>query len=295
MSFINGIVILFFLFSISACSTVPKANSADSSSAAVNEISSVQDFFVHLQNGDETKVYFMFIPVIGGAEGKARLSEFVEQNGLLQLESWKLLQGSESSEVNVVYDRHANYEVINADGEKRIIGLNYDKPVVTFPANSTIVKLRSAYIPGEAPGTISSGGKYVYAPVVPTGIELQELLKSTTVLFARSVEAFSDSLFARDFQEFKDSVSSRFVHQGSVHTIGYKYRYLYDKAADMHELSKTSELVITSEPRLRDDGTFDVRFAFADKPDFGSVYQRYIHEGLNWKIVDIEYEEFDGE
>lgn len=295
MQFINRVAILLFVLSISGCSTASKGNPADSNSTPVNEISRVQDFFIHLQNGDETRVYFMFIPVIGGAEGKARLSQFVKQNGLLRLESWKLLQGSESREDNVAYDRHAIYEVTNSDAEKRIIGLSYDKPVVRFPANSTIVRLRSAYIPSEAPGALSSGGKYVYAPELPAGKELQELLKSTTLLFARSAEAFSDSLFARDFQEFTDSVSRKFVHQGSVHTIGYKYRYMYDKAADMHELSRTSELVITSAPRLREDGTFDVQFGFADNPNFGFVYQRFIHEGLGWKIVEIEYKEIDGE
>ncbi|MGQ7848399.1 hypothetical protein ACUNV4_28130 [Granulosicoccus sp. 3-233] len=288
-------IILFFVLSTSACSISSTGNTTDSSSTPVNEISGIQDFFIHLKNGDEFKAYAMFGPSVTTRNGsRDKYRKFVQQNGLMRLQSWQLLQGSESSAENVAYNRNAIYEVVDSNAEKRVIGLNYDKPSVRIPANSTMVVLNSAYIPVETPSSIPQGDRYAYAPALPSGIELHRLLKSTTLLFAISVEAFSDSLFARDFKDFTDSVSGKFVHRGSANTIGYQYRYMYDQAGEMHELSKTSDLVITSGPQLREDGTFDVQLAFADEPDFGFVDQRYIHDGFDWKIMEIDYKAING-
>ncbi|MBT4879795.1 MAG: hypothetical protein HOI80_02630 [Alphaproteobacteria bacterium] len=99
-----------------------------------------------------------------------------------------------------------------------------------------------------------------------------------------AMSSFSDSVKAKSMKKFHDQISTLWQLQSTPEALDESYGAVYDAGLDLSVLSKVAP-VFEGTPTLTEQGELLVKGHFPTKPTSVHFEQKFVYEGLGWKLI----------
>ena len=226
--------------------------------SAEGAIGAANTFVKLIQKNDIEQAYKLLSPAMKATASNEELVHFVERNHLANatLEDWKSLNKNAAREVltTEVTTSESIAKPVVAVFSQSEQGWNLD--AMLFPQEPEADKLKS---------------------ITPNMLRMLELVSN-------SVQDFAISLKAGDMQHFHSAISKLWRDQSTPEQLLEAFQGFFDAGLDLTVLSDVTP-VINGIPEQDDKGVITVSGFFPTRPSKLSFEQRFIWEGLNWKLV----------
>ncbi len=227
---------------------------------AKSAIDSVTTFIQEAQSEDVNAAYELLSPAMQAIASKQDLSRFIERNQLTtaQFSSWTAVSKNAAREIFAS-------TLTAGDGMERILvavlsndSASWQLDAMLFPQDPKSATLRS---------------------VTPTKQNMIDLAGD-------AVHDFGISLNADSMDHFHNQISKLWQDQTSSEELKRAYQDFFDADLDLTVLEEIQPL-LNGTPVQNDRGIIEITGFFPTRPSRLSFEQRFIWEGLNWKLVSF--------
>ena len=227
---------------------------------AKTSISHVTAFIEAAQSEDVNSAYELLSPAMQAVVSKQDLSAFIERNTLASA------QFSEWRSVNKNAAREILSSTLNTED-------GVEKSLIAVLSNNSVNWQLDAMMFTEDPKLIRNKS------ATPSMQQMIELASS-------SVHNFGISLNTNSMAHFHSRISKLWQDQTNPEELKRAYQSFFDADLDLTVLEEVQPL-LNGTPLQNDKGILEITGFFPTRPSKLSFEQRFIWEGLNWKLISF--------